>query len=59
MALNNTERVGRGLDELTAGLVPFIERELRARVGPYCHLPAGSHVAKGTTTGSFYTASTD
>ena len=30
-----------------------------ARVGPYCHLPAGSHVAKGTTTGAFYTAPTD
>jgi bifunctional UDP-N-acetylglucosamine pyrophosphorylase/glucosamine-1-phosphate N-acetyltransferase len=30
-----------------------------ARVGPYCHLPAGSHVAKGTATGAFYTAPTD
>lgn len=31
----------------------------RAQVGPYCHLPAGSSVAKGTTTGAFYTAPTD
>ena len=26
------------------------------RVGPYAHLPAGSSVATGTTTGAFYTA---
>jgi bifunctional UDP-N-acetylglucosamine pyrophosphorylase/glucosamine-1-phosphate N-acetyltransferase len=31
----------------------------RAEVGPYAHLPAGSHVAKGTVTGSFYTAPTE
>ena len=31
----------------------------RARVGPYVHLPAGSHVAKGTVTGAFYTAPTE
>ena len=27
-----------------------------AVVGPYAHLPAGSSVAPGSTTGSFYTA---
>ena len=27
-----------------------------ARVGPYCHLPAGSSVAAAQTTGAFYTA---
>jgi bifunctional UDP-N-acetylglucosamine pyrophosphorylase / glucosamine-1-phosphate N-acetyltransferase len=31
----------------------------RAKVGPYAHLPAGSHVAKGTVTGAFYTAPTE
>ena len=31
----------------------------RALVGPYCHLPAGSHVAEGTQTGAFYTGPTD
>jgi bifunctional UDP-N-acetylglucosamine pyrophosphorylase / glucosamine-1-phosphate N-acetyltransferase len=31
----------------------------RARVGPYCHLPAGSHVAEGSQTGAFYTGHTD
>ncbi len=31
----------------------------RAKVGPYAHLPAGSHVAKGTVTGAFYTAPSD
>ena len=30
-----------------------------SRVGPYCHLSAGSHVAEGTQTGAFYTAPTD
>ena len=30
-----------------------------SRIGPYCHLPAGSHVAEGTQTGAFYTAPTD
>jgi bifunctional UDP-N-acetylglucosamine pyrophosphorylase/glucosamine-1-phosphate N-acetyltransferase len=31
----------------------------RAKVGPYAHLPAGSHAAKGTVTGAFYTAPTE
>jgi bifunctional UDP-N-acetylglucosamine pyrophosphorylase/glucosamine-1-phosphate N-acetyltransferase len=31
----------------------------RVKVGPYAHLPAGSHVAKGTVTGAFYTAPTE
>ncbi len=35
MGLSNRERVGRGLEELVAGLVPFVERELKARVGAY------------------------
>jgi bifunctional UDP-N-acetylglucosamine pyrophosphorylase/glucosamine-1-phosphate N-acetyltransferase len=30
-----------------------------ARVGPYAHLPAGSHVAEGVVTGAFYTARVD
>lgn len=30
-----------------------------AVVGPYAHLPAGSSVASGTTTGAFYTAPAD
>jgi bifunctional UDP-N-acetylglucosamine pyrophosphorylase/glucosamine-1-phosphate N-acetyltransferase len=30
-----------------------------ADIGPFCHLPSGSHVAKGITTGAFYTAPTD
>jgi predicted AAA+ superfamily ATPase len=30
MAITNTERVGRGLEQLKAGLGPFVERELKA-----------------------------
>jgi uncharacterized protein len=33
MALSNRDRVGRGLEVLRAGLEPFVERELRARIG--------------------------
>jgi bifunctional UDP-N-acetylglucosamine pyrophosphorylase / glucosamine-1-phosphate N-acetyltransferase len=29
------------------------------RVGPYCHLPPGSHIAEGVQTGAFYTGVTD
>ncbi len=31
--ISNRERVGRGLGQLRAGLQPYVERELRARVG--------------------------
>ncbi|MET0146229.1 MAG: NTP transferase domain-containing protein [Ilumatobacteraceae bacterium] len=31
----------------------------RAKVGPYAHLPAGSHVAEAAVTGAFYTAPVD
>ncbi|MCL4854411.1 MAG: hypothetical protein KJZ78_23880, partial [Bryobacteraceae bacterium] len=30
MALSNSERVGKALDLLSAGLAPFVERELKA-----------------------------
>ena len=30
MAISNRERVGKALDLLCAGLVPFVERELKA-----------------------------
>ena len=32
MALSNRDRVGRGLETLRAGLTPFVERELKARL---------------------------
>jgi predicted AAA+ superfamily ATPase len=32
MALSNRDRVGRGLETLRAGLAPFVERELKARL---------------------------
>ncbi len=32
MAISNRDRVGRGLDTLKAGLAPFVERELKARL---------------------------
>ncbi|MCB9797660.1 MAG: ATP-binding protein [Alphaproteobacteria bacterium] len=35
MSLTNRERVRRGLDELKAGIIPFVERELQSKVGPY------------------------
>jgi len=35
MALSNKERVRKGMDELVAGLVPFVERELKAKLGGY------------------------
>lgn len=33
MAITNRDRVGKGLDSLTAGLAPFVERELKAVLG--------------------------
>lgn len=33
MAITNRERVGKGLDLLAAGLRPFVERELKSRLG--------------------------
>ncbi len=33
MAITNRERVGKGLDLLAAGLSPFVERELKAKMG--------------------------
>ena len=33
MAITNRERIGKGLDLLAGGLRPFIERELRSRLG--------------------------
>ena len=33
MAMTNQERVGKGLDLLKTGLMPFVERELKARSG--------------------------
>lgn len=33
MALSNSERIGKGLDLLRIGLVPFVERELQAEYG--------------------------
>lgn len=33
MALSNSERIGKGLDLLRVGLVPFVERELQAEYG--------------------------
>ena len=33
MALSNRERVRKGLDELVAGLAPFVERELKSKLG--------------------------
>ena len=32
MALSNRDRIQRGLDLLRAGLEPFVERELKARL---------------------------
>lgn len=34
MALSNRERIARGMDQLRAGLAPFAERELAARLHP-------------------------
>jgi predicted AAA+ superfamily ATPase len=35
MSISNRERLRRSLDDLKAGLIPFVEREMKARVGPY------------------------
>ena len=35
MAVSNRDRVRKGLDELVAGLAPFVERELKAKLGAY------------------------
>jgi hypothetical protein len=32
MAISNRDKVGRGLETLRAGLAPFVERELKARL---------------------------
>jgi hypothetical protein len=33
MALSNSERIGKGLELLKAGLIPFVEQELKAVYG--------------------------
>ena len=33
MAMTNRERVRKGLDEMKAGLIPFVERELQSKLG--------------------------
>ena len=35
MAMSNRDRVRKGLDELVAGLAPFVERELKSKLGAY------------------------
>lgn len=35
MAVSNRDRVRKGMDELKPGLIPFVERELRAKLGGY------------------------
>ncbi len=35
MAMSNRDRVRKGLDELVAGLAPFVERELKSKLGSY------------------------
>ena len=35
MALRNRDRVRKGLDELASGLAPFVERELKSKLGAY------------------------
>ena len=48
--------VGRGLPRSSTPSALEAEIGDGARVGPYAHLPAGSHVAEGAVTGAFYTA---
>ena len=33
MAVSNRDRIRKGLDELVTGLAPFVERELKAKLG--------------------------
>lgn len=49
MALSNRERVGKGLDHLVAGLYPFVERELKSKLGDKWQNPGkeASGKAKG------------
>ena len=35
MSLSNRDRVRKGLDQLKVGLVPFVERELKSKLGDY------------------------
>jgi hypothetical protein len=35
MVMSNRERIRKGLDELKAGLIPFIEREFKAKLGAH------------------------
>ncbi len=35
MAMSNRDRVRKGLDELKTGLTPFVERELKSKLGSY------------------------
>ena len=35
MAVSNRDRVRKGMDQLVEGLVPFVERELKAKLGGY------------------------
>jgi hypothetical protein len=35
MAMSNRARIRKGLDEVKAGLIPFIEREFKAKLGAH------------------------
>ena len=35
MSVSNRDRIRKGLDQTKIGLVPFVERELKAKLGGY------------------------
>ena len=47
MALSNSERIGKGLDLLKDGLIPFVERELKAEFKSQWQESASRCVKKG------------
>ena len=51
MAITNRERVGKGLDLLSAGLRPFVERELKSHLGDkWADVLADSATSRGQKT---------
>src|SRR3954454_4657730 len=59
MALSNHERVGKALEQLNAGLKPFILREMQAAYGPRAAEEARNTLTRSDTTRSLPASSAE
>lgn len=54
MAIPNKERVGRALDQLRAGLIPYVERELKQKLGARWEDELGKRIQIRSTKGALH-----